>query len=145
MIFPILWEKVQIIIERYWKVKPVQNQNVGFGSGFITGVSLGIVWTPCIGPVVATVATLAAVNQFSFTTVLISFAYALGTGIPLYFIAKGGQKVTNKLKIFKTNNENMRKIFGMIVLVTALFIWTGADRTIIPNIFLIFSLFVLNI
>lgn len=130
MLFPILWEKMQIVIGRYWKVKPVQNQNTGFGSGFITGISLGVVWTPCIGPVVATVATLAAVNQFSLATVFIAFAYALGTGIPLYFIAKGGQKVTAKLTIFKTNNEKIRKIFGMIVLATALFIWTGADRAL---------------
>lgn len=128
MVFPIIWEKAQVFIEKYWKFQPVHNKSNGFGGGFLTGVSLGIVWTPCIGPVVATVATLAAVNQFSAGTVFIAFAYALGTGLPLYFVAKGGKSVTARLGIFKQNNKQVRQVFGMIILATALFIWTGADR-----------------
>lgn len=130
MVFPIIWEKVQVFIERHWKVKPVQNQSNGFGGGFITGVSLGIVWTPCIGPVIAAVATLAAVNSFSFITVAVSFAFALGTGIPLYFIAKGGSRITSKLGFVKQNNQKIRQIFGIVILATALFIWLGADRAL---------------
>ena len=128
MVFPIIWEKAQVFIERYWRVKPVQSQSNGFGGGFLTGVSLGIVWTRCIGPVVATVATLAAVNSLSFGTAAIAFAYAIGTGVPLYFIAKGGRTVTNKLGIFKQNSKTIRQIFGVIILTTALFIFSGADR-----------------
>ncbi len=130
MVFPIIWEKIQIFIEQHWKIQPIQNQGNGFGGGFITGVSLGIVWTPCIGPVLATVATLAAVNQFSFGTILIVFAYALGTGLPLYFIAKGGSSITAKLGVFKQNNQKIRQVFGIIILATALFIWIGADRAL---------------
>ena len=128
MVFPIIWEKAQVFIERYWKVRLVQNQSDGFGGGFVTGVSLGIVWAPCVGPVVATVATLAAVNSFSFATVAIAFAYALGTGASLYFIAKGGSAVTAKLSIFKRNNQTIRQVFGVIILATALFIFSGTDR-----------------
>ncbi len=130
MLFLIIWEKVQVFIERHWKVQPLQNQSNGFGGGFITGVSLGIVWTPCIGPVVAAVATLAAVNSFSIMAVFIAFAYALGTGIPLYFIAKGGSKASAKLGIVKRNNVQIRQIFGVIILATALFIFTGLDRAL---------------
>ncbi len=128
MVFPIIWEKALIVIERYWKFRPVQSKNSGFGGGFITGVSLGIVWTPCIGPVIAAVATLAAVNSLSPITWFIAFAYALGTGIPLYFIAKGGQKVTQKLGIYKQNSQKIKQIFGVIILLTALFIYAGFDR-----------------
>lgn len=130
MVFPVFWEKIQTIIERHWKAIPKQNKSNGFSGGFITGASLGIVWTPCVGPVLATVATLSAVNKFSLETVFIAFAYALGTGVPLYFIAKGGKSVIKKLKIFKTNNEKIRQAFGIIVLVTALFIWTGTDKAL---------------
>lgn len=130
LVFPIIWEKTQIFIERYWKFQPSQSKGSGFWGGFLTGVSLGIVWTPCIGPVVAAVATLAAVSSFSFTAVLIAFAYALGTGIPLYFIAKGGSKASQKLTFFKTENQKIRQIFGIVILGTALFIWSGADRSL---------------
>ncbi len=130
MVFPKLWEKAQGWIEKYWRFQPSQNKDSGFGSGFITGVSLGIVWTPCIGPVVAAVATLAAVSSFSLSAVFIALAYALGTGIPLYFIANGGSKVSQKLSFVKKENQKIRQIFGLIILVTALFIWSGADRVL---------------
>lgn len=130
MVFPVIWEKVQIFIERHWKIQPVQNTSNGFGGGFVTGISLGIVWTPCIGPIVAAVATLAAVNSLSLASAAIVFAYALGTGLPLYFIAKGGRSFTAKLGIFKENNQKIRQVFGVVILATALFIWTGADRVL---------------
>jgi len=130
MVFPIIWEKTQVFIEKYWHAKPIQTQNSGFGGGFVTGVSLGVVWTPCIGPVVAAVATLAAVNSLSFASVLIVLSYALGTAVPLYFIAKGGRAATARLGFIKTNNQKIRQVFGVIILGTALFIWTGADRNL---------------
>ncbi|MBI4130591.1 DUF3179 domain-containing protein [Candidatus Roizmanbacteria bacterium] len=130
LVFPSVWEKAQVWIEKYWHFQTSQNKNSGFGGGFITGVSLGIVWTPCIGPVVAAVATLAAVSSFSLSAVFIALAYALGTGIPLYFIAKGGSKVSQKLSFVKKENQKIRQIFGLIILVTALFIWSGADRVL---------------
>lgn len=129
MVFPHIWEKIQAWIELHWKFAPRQsNNNNGFFGGFLTGVSLGIVWTPCIGPVVATVATLAAISSFSFTAVFIALAYALGTGIPLYYIAKGGSAITNRLSFIKSENQKIRQIFGLIILATALFIWSGADK-----------------
>ncbi len=128
LVFPIIWERIQIWIERYWHIQPIQNQNSGFWGGFLTGTSLGIVWTPCIGPVVAAMATLAAVSSFSLTMVLIVLAYAIGAGIPLYFIARGGSAASQKLNFFKTENQKIRQVFGIIILATALFIWTGADR-----------------
>jgi len=130
LVLPKLWERAQAWIEKYWRFQPSQNKSSGFGGGFITGVSLGIVWTPCIGPVVAAVATLAAVSSFSLSAVFIALAYALGTGVPLYFIAKGGSAVSQKLTFFKKENQKIRQLFGLIILATALFIWTGADRAL---------------
>lgn len=130
MVFPLVLERVQIFFERRWKFTPVKNQNNSFGGGFLTGASLGIVWTPCIGPVLAAVATLAAVNSFSIAIVFIAFAYTLGIGFPLYYIAKGGSGVGVRLGIFRQNSVKMRQVFGVIILLSALFISTGADRAV---------------
>ena len=127
MIFPVIWDKTLSFIEKFWKIKPIQKGD-GFAGGIVTGASLGLVWTPCIGPVIAAVATLAAVNALSPTTWLIAFSYALGAGIPLYFIAIGGQKFTNKLGLYKNNSQKIRQAFGVVILLTALFIYSGADR-----------------
>ncbi len=130
LVFPKIWEVIQATIEKYWHFQPSQNKSEGFGGGFFTGISLGIVWTPCIGPVIATVATLAAVGSFSLISVLIAFAYAVGTAVPLYFIARGGNAITQRLSFIKTQNQKIRQVFGLIILATALFIWSGADRAL---------------
>jgi len=54
----------------------------------------------------------------------------LGTALPLCFIAKGGRAASKKLSFVKTHNQKVRQVFGLIILVTALFIWTGADRAL---------------
>jgi cytochrome c biogenesis protein CcdA len=130
LIFPVIWEKTQAWIEMHWKFQPVRSKNNGFAGGFLTGVSLGIVWTPCIGPILAAVATLAAVSSFSLSAVFIALAYAIGTGLPLYFIAKGGSRISSKLSFVKNENKKIRQIFGVIILATALFMWSGADRAL---------------
>ncbi len=130
LVFPVIWDKIQGLIERYWRFKPVQTQKEGFGGGFITGVSLGIVWTPCVGPILAAVATLAALNSLSINTVLIITVYALGAGLGLYILAKGGAKASEKLGFIKSNNITIRRIFGIVILLTALFIFAGLDRKV---------------
>jgi cytochrome c biogenesis protein CcdA len=130
MAFPKLWETAQDFIERYWSFKPIQREDNGFVSGFMTGISLGAVWTPCVGPIVATVATLVAANAFSLIAVLLIFSYALGTGFPLYLIARGGRTVSQKLTFFRKNHELVRSVFGAVILLTAIMIFFGIDRAI---------------
>lgn len=128
MIFPEIWNTVQTFIEHHWNIKPRDTNAPTFWSGFATGVSLGIVWTPCVGPIVATVATLAAVQSVSGATTLLVLSYSLGTALPLTFIAYGGAGVSSKLNFYKQNNTNIRQVFGFIILLTAFFIGTGLDR-----------------
>jgi cytochrome c biogenesis protein CcdA len=126
MIFP-FWEKIQFLIESRFN-KPVETNKDGFSGGILTGISLGVVWTPCIGPIIATVATLAAVNEFSFFTVLLVFFYAAGIGLPLWLIARQGQRFTSRLSFFKTNPKLVRQIFGVVIILTAYLIYSGAER-----------------
>jgi cytochrome c biogenesis protein CcdA len=67
-----------------------QNEGNGFIPGFITGFSLGLVWAPCAGPILASVTALAALQSLSFASALVVIAYAVGSGFPLLAIAYGG-------------------------------------------------------
>jgi cytochrome c biogenesis protein CcdA len=64
LIIPRLNQMVEGMVSRLsglWSSQSIeQKKKSGFGSGFIIGLSLGIVWTPCAGPILATLATLAA-------------------------------------------------------------------------------------
>src|SRR5919206_3392493 len=57
------------------------------GGGFLLGASLGLVFVPCAGPVLATITVLAAQHRFSVETVLLTLVYALGAAGPMLLIA----------------------------------------------------------
>lgn len=105
------------------------DQNTGFISGVLVGVSLGLVWTPCVGPIMAAMITLAATSTVSFGAVLITFTYATGTAIPLLLITYGGRQLLSRVPFLFTNTVYIQKIFGVLMILTALAIYFNVDRT----------------
>jgi len=107
-----------------------QSQGSDFGSGFITGLSLGVVWTPCSGPILASIATLAATGQVTFSVVLVTLAYVIGVGIPLFLFAYGGQRVIGKTRFMSSYTGKVQQVFGVLMLLTALAIYTNYDKVL---------------
>ena len=56
----------------------------GFGSGLLLGASLGLVYTPCAGPILAGVITVSAAQDFTAGKLAVALAYAVGSGAVLY-------------------------------------------------------------
>ncbi len=111
------------------KIGPKGNQqSSGFGSGFITGLSLGIVWTPCAGPILATIATLSATRSVNAEVVFVMIAYMIGVAIPLFIFALSGQKIFAKMCGVSAHTGTIQKVFGVIMIITAILIATGYDR-----------------
>jgi cytochrome c biogenesis protein CcdA/thiol-disulfide isomerase/thioredoxin len=71
--------------------------NGGFGSGVLVGFSLGFVYAPCAGPILAGVITVSASQSFTAGRLAVAFAYALGSAIVLYALMLGGRRVTRRL------------------------------------------------
>ncbi len=62
------------------------------------GASLGLVFTPCAGPVLATISSVAAQERIGWRAILLTVAYAVGAGVPMLLIAYGGREVSTKLR-----------------------------------------------
>lgn len=105
-------------------------QGAGFISGFITGAALGIVWTPCAGPILATIATLAATQAVNVSIILVTMAYVLGVGVPLFIFALLGQHVFTRSRSLSKYTGRIQQVFGIIMILTALLILTGYDRVL---------------
>jgi cytochrome c biogenesis protein CcdA/thiol-disulfide isomerase/thioredoxin len=113
----------------------------GFFGGFILGLALGLVWTPCAGPILAAIVTLVAINNVNSVAVLMTLSYSLGAAIPMFLIAYGGQKITHASRFFAKHAEGIRRIFGIAMLAAAFAIFMNWDiefaqkaLTYIPNI-----------
>lgn len=129
MIVPRLSELTEVLISRLTGFFGQRVQKgTGFKSGFITGLSLGIVWSPCAGPILAAIATLAATGKVTFDVVLVTLFYVIGVGIPLFIFAYGGQALFTKLRFVSSNLGTIQKIFGILMLLTALAIYTNYDK-----------------
>ena len=102
----------------------------GFGGGFLTGCSLGIVWTPCTGPILATIATLAATTNVSLGIIFVTIVYVIGLGIPLFFFSYGGGKLIAKTRFVSGLTGRIQQIFGVVILLTALAIYTNYDKVL---------------
>lgn len=107
-----------------------KNQGSGFVSGFITGAALGIVWAPCAGPILATIATLAATQSVNLSIVLVTVAYVIGVGIPLFLFAFLGQRIFTRTRGVSKYTGRIQQIFGVVMIITALLILTGYDRVL---------------
>lgn len=103
------------------------NTSTGFFSGFVTGLALGVVWTPCAGPILATIATLAATQKISFSLILVTFFYVIGIGIPLFLFATLGRTLFTKSKLFSKYTGRLQQIFGIIMIATAFLIAFNYD------------------
>ena len=100
----------------------------GFWSGFVLGLSLGLVWTPCVGPIMASVISLALSSSVDSGSVAITLAYSLGTSVPLFLIMRGGRGLLNRYSFLSKNTDRIQKVFGALMVAAALALFTGADR-----------------
>jgi cytochrome c biogenesis protein CcdA/thiol-disulfide isomerase/thioredoxin len=101
--------------------------------GFVLGLSLGLVFVPCAGPVLGAISTVVAREDIGARSVAATLAYALGAGVPMLAIAFGGQRVAAPLR---ARLPVVRPVLGGVVLVTAAAIALGADsrlQTWIPG------------
>jgi len=91
----------------------------------LVGIAFGFGWTPCIGPILGSILTIAAIEEsFKRSVLLLSF-YSLGLAVP--FIISG--IMINKFLLFskslKKYTSNISKIGGLILLLTGVAILTG--------------------
>ncbi len=90
--------------------------NVG---GFVLGVSLGAVWTPCAGPVLASILSLVARAQDLGWSAALLLLYAAGAGIPMLAIAYGGQFMRCRVRQVARHSVRLQQFFGLLVVLTA--------------------------
>lgn len=108
--------------------KSVNQTKNDFLGGLVTGFSLGIVWSPCAGPILASIATLAATGQVTLNVILITIAYSVGVSIPLFIFAYGGQQIFTRTRFISSKTGMIQRIFGVIMILTALAIYTNYDQ-----------------
>jgi cytochrome c-type biogenesis protein len=104
-----------------------QGGNVG---GFFLGTTLGLVWTPCAGPVLGSILTVIATSPHIQREAFLLVAYAIGAAVPMLVIAYGGQFVTTRVKSVARVSHRLQQGFGVLIIVFAVAMYFQYDTLI---------------
>jgi cytochrome c biogenesis protein CcdA/thiol-disulfide isomerase/thioredoxin len=89
----------------------------GFWSGAAVGASLGLVYAPCAGPILAGVITVSASQSFNAGRLAVALSYGIGSAVVLYFLMLGGRRVVAPLA---RRGAGLQIAMGAVMVVVAL-------------------------
>jgi cytochrome c biogenesis protein CcdA/thiol-disulfide isomerase/thioredoxin len=89
----------------------------GFWSGVAVGGSLGFVYAPCAGPILAGVITVSASQSFTAGRLAVALSYGIGSAVVLYFLMLGGRRVIAPLA---RRGVGLQVAMGGVMVVVAL-------------------------
>jgi len=89
----------------------------GVGGGFFFGATLGLVFVPCAGPVLATISVVAANNDVGLRAIVLTLAYSLGAAVPMLVIARGGHEAAAHVR---RHAQTVRLASGTVIALVAL-------------------------
>ncbi len=105
---------VERVLER-----PFARLSAGSGGnrrGFVLGLTLGAVYVPCAGPVLAAITVAGATGKIGRDTIVLTIAFAVGTSIPLLAFALAGRRIGERITAFRSRQRAVRTAAGVVVI-----------------------------
>lgn len=99
----------------------------GLFGGFILGTTLGLIWIPCVGPMLSSVLALVAADGRVVSGLFLLLIYSMGFAIPMLVAGFGAHYFKSKVGFLKTNPLVVRIISGgLLVFLGAWIFFNGA-------------------
>jgi len=104
------------LFKRLTWLQAIRTPGGGPWSGLLLGLSLGLVWIPCVGPILSGVlATVAARGSVAVGVVLLG-VYAAGFAVPMLAVGYGSQALRQKVRAIAAHPVAVRWVSGLVLL-----------------------------
>lgn len=111
-------------LDRELRVEAGDKGGSAFGA-YLLGLAFAFGWTPCLGPILGAILSLAASEaDVSRGTVLLA-VYALGLGIPFLLVAAFFPRLKGVMGWMKRHMDRIEKISGLLLWTVGLMMMTG--------------------
>lgn len=94
-------------------------------SSFLLGFTFSFGWTPCIGPILASVLIMASSSQSSLKANLLILIYTLGFIIPFIIASLFYSKLFKKFDSVKKHMDTIKKVSGIIIIAAGVIMLTN--------------------
>ncbi len=101
-----------------------------FASPYLLGLAFAFGWTPCIGPILATILTVAASQESLGAGVGLLTVYSLGLGIPFLAAAFAIRGFLSFAGRFRRHMHKVEIAAGLLLALTGLLMLTGSFESI---------------
>lgn len=104
----------------------VVRRPAGLAGAFLIGLAFAFGWTPCVGPVLASILFVAGAEDTARQGASLLAAYAAGIGVPFLAAAAFVRPFIGFLKRFRSHLGTVEKIMGAMLVATGVLIFTGS-------------------
>ena len=109
--------------QRDWRVHRVPA--VGLAAAPMLGVLFGLGWTPCIGPTLSAITTLAVNEGSAERGALLSFVYCLGLGLPFVVAALAYRRMLGAIGWVRRHQQWVTRLGGLMLVAVGVLLVTG--------------------
>ena len=102
----------------------------GIFGAYVMGLAFAFGWTPCVGPILATILTLAGNSTTVAHGALLLGAYAAGLGVPFLLAAAALGPFMRVVARLRAQMRSIEIVLGATMIVTGVLIWVGSIASV---------------
>ncbi|MBI5232840.1 MAG: sulfite exporter TauE/SafE family protein [Deltaproteobacteria bacterium] len=129
------------ILQKDKRLHFFREKPTGFLGSFLVGVGFAAGWTPCIGPILSAIFTVAATSSNPWAGGILFAAYSAGLAIPFFLTSLGISTFLRHFNRLKKHMQTISIVMGIFLIITGVLIFTnsfaiiaGYLNSVIPGI-----------